>query len=237
MFQKTSSPASLARATNINNMFRLLPRQQLPQPLHPLRLYNSSPPASTVASLCCRPLSLLRTATSASTPAFFTATSSLPARRSIHLSSSTATPLQLKSSLTKRSFTSSARHCFRPTSGTMVVHNLQDRSSFESAVSSTTAAAAASSTTGQKTPLIVIDCYATWCGPCKAIAPKIVEFSEAYPDLGFYKVDVDQCPDIAQELGVRAMPTFIFFKDGQKVDEVLGAVPPAIEAAIKKHAS
>ncbi|KAL1954378.1 hypothetical protein VTO42DRAFT_1244 [Malbranchea cinnamomea] len=83
--------------------------------------------------------------------------------------------------------------------------------------------------------LVVIDCFATWCGPCKAIAPKIEEYSEKYPDVAFYKVDVDEVPDVAQELGVRAMPTFIFFKDGQKVDEVLGAVPPAIEAAVKKH--
>ncbi|KKZ62712.1 thioredoxin 1 [[Emmonsia] crescens] len=209
MFPKTSLRAVHQR--------RLLPLQPLPYnpllrlPPPPPPLYNNNPPASTVASL--RPLSLLRTSTTS---------------RFITLS-----PLQKKSP-----FTSSARNNFRPTSGTMVVHNLRDRAAFESAVSSTDAAAAATATpTGQKTPLIVIDCFATWCGPCKAIAPKLVEFSEAYPNVGFYKVDVDECPDIAQELGVRAMPTFIFFKDGQKVDEVLGAVPPAIEAVIKKHAS
>ncbi|EEH06635.1 thioredoxin [Histoplasma capsulatum G186AR] len=121
----------------------------------------------------------------------------------------------------------------------MVVHNIKDRTSFETAVSTTTAAGAASNaaTTGQKTPLIVIDCFATWCPPCKAIAPKLVEFSEQYPNVGFYKVDVDECPDVAQELGVRAMPTFVFFKDGQKVDEVVGAVPASILAVIEKYAS
>ncbi|PGH29798.1 thioredoxin [[Emmonsia] crescens] len=212
MFPKTSLRAIHQR--------RFLPLQPLlynPLLRLPPPLYNNNHPASTVASL--RPLSLLRTSTT-----YTTSTTS----RFITLS-----PLQRKSP-----FTSSARNNFRPTSGTMVVHNLRDRAAFESAVSSTDAAAASTATTtGQKTPLIVIDCFATWCGPCKAIAPKLVEFSEAYPNVGFYKVDVDECPDIAQELGVRAMPTFIFFKDGQKVDEVLGAVPPAIEAMIKKHAS
>ncbi|EGE82341.1 thioredoxin [Blastomyces dermatitidis ATCC 18188] len=150
---------------------------------------------------------------------------------------STSTASASASSLsTNRSFTSSARASFRPTAGTMVVHNLKDRASFDSAVATTTPASTAS--TGQPPkPLIVVDCYATWCGPCKAIAPKLVEFSDTYPNVGFYKVDVDECPDIAQELGVRAMPTFIFFKDGQKVDEVLGAMPAAILAAINKHVS
>ncbi|EEH22651.2 thioredoxin [Paracoccidioides brasiliensis Pb03] len=112
---------------------------------------------------------------------------------------------------------------------------IEPHASFVSAISSTTSTADAS--TGKKPSLVVIDCYATWCGPCKMIAPKLVEFSESYPNVAFYKVDVDECPDIAQELGVRAMPTFIFFKDGQKVDEVMGAVPQAVEAAIKKHTS
>lgn len=85
--------------------------------------------------------------------------------------------------------------------------------------------------------LVVIDCFATWCGPCKAIAPKIAEYSEQYPDVAFYKVDVDEVPDVAQELGIRAMPTFVYFKDGQKVDEVMGAAPPNIEGAIKKHSA
>jgi thioredoxin-related protein len=60
-------------------------------------------------------------------------------------------------------------------------------------------------------------------------------FSKEYKDVRFYKFDVDEVPDLAQELGIRAMPTFILFKDGDKVDEVVGANPKAIEAAIKKH--
>jgi thioredoxin 1 len=86
--------------------------------------------------------------------------------------------------------------------------------------------------------LVVIDSFATWCPPCKAIAPKVEEYSEIYSEgVEFYKVDVDEAPDVAQELGIRAMPTFIFFKNGEKVDEVMGAVPPAIVAAVQKHSA
>lgn len=81
----------------------------------------------------------------------------------------------------------------------------------------------------------MLDCFAEWCGPCKVIAPKVSSYSDTYTNVAFYKIDVDAVPDVAAELGVRAMPTFFFFKNGQKVDEVVGAAPPAIEAAIKKH--
>ncbi|MCJ1252342.1 Cytoplasmic thioredoxin isoenzyme 2 [Lignoscripta atroalba] len=82
--------------------------------------------------------------------------------------------------------------------------------------------------------VMVIDCMATWCGPCKVIAPKVVAFSKTYPSARFYKVDVDEVPDVAQELSVRAMPTFVIFKNGEKVETVVGANPAALEAAIKK---
>ncbi|KAH8425432.1 thioredoxin family protein [Aspergillus melleus] len=81
--------------------------------------------------------------------------------------------------------------------------------------------------------LVVLDCFAEWCGPCKAIAPKLAQFSEAYPQAKFYKIDVDQLSGVAAELGVRAMPTFMLFNKGQKVSDVVGANPPALEAGIK----
>lgn len=56
-----------------------------------------------------------------------------------------------------------------------------------------------------------------------------------YTDAKFFKLDVDEVPDVAQELGIRAMPTFLIFKDGEKVSEVVGANPKALEAAIVKH--
>lgn len=61
-------------------------------------------------------------------------------------------------------------------------------------------------------------------------------FSDTYANARFYKIDVDEVPDVAQELGIRAMPTFILFKDGEKVGEVVGANPKALEAAIQQHA-
>ena len=81
----------------------------------------------------------------------------------------------------------------------------------------------------------MIDCFATWCGPCKVIAPKVAEFSNHYTDANFYKIDVDELPDVAQELGIRAMPTFMLFKDGEKVEEIVGADARKLEDAIKKH--
>lgn len=83
--------------------------------------------------------------------------------------------------------------------------------------------------------LVVLDCFATWCGPCKVIAPKVVKFSEQYPNAKFFKVDVDEVSDVAQELGIRAMPTFLLFKNGEKVGEVVGANEKALEAHIKEH--
>ena len=83
------------------------------------------------------------------------------------------------------------------------------------------------------TDAIVLDAWAEWCGPCKAIAPKIEEFSTTYPAAKFYKVDVDKVPDVAQELGIRAMPTIIYFKDGQKFTEVIGANQHQIEEQIQ----
>ena len=60
-------------------------------------------------------------------------------------------------------------------------------------------------------------------------------FSDTYEDAVFFKLDVDEAPDVSQELGIRAMPTFLFFKDGEKVAQVVGANPKAIDAAIKAH--
>ena len=81
---------------------------------------------------------------------------------------------------------------------------------------------------------MVLDCFATWCGPCKAIAPRIVEMSHEYPDVRFCKLDVDEVPNTAQDLGIRAMPTFLIYKDGKKMEEVVGAQVAAIKAALDK---
>ncbi|KAI9753930.1 MAG: hypothetical protein M4579_004951 [Chaenotheca gracillima] len=103
----------------------------------------------------------------------------------------------------------------------MVVHNLLNQKDFQDAQD-------------VKDSVMVLDCFATWCGPCKAIAPQVVKLSETYPNARFFKIDVDDVPTVAQELGIRAMPTFMIFKNGEKLDEVVGANKPALEAAIKK---
>lgn len=79
----------------------------------------------------------------------------------------------------------------------------------------------------------VVDYFATWCGPCKVIAPKVIELSNnTFPDVRFYKVDVDELSDVAREQGVRAMPTFLIYKDGKKAKEVVGSDAKKLEEAI-----
>lgn len=81
--------------------------------------------------------------------------------------------------------------------------------------------------------LVVVDFFATWCGPCITMAPILDILERKYDDVKFYKVDVDKCGDISSEYGVSAMPTFIFFVHGKKVDEIKGANAAALEEKIK----
>ena len=71
--------------------------------------------------------------------------------------------------------------------------------------------------------VVVIDFFATWCGPCKHIAPKFEEMSKAYPQITFLKVDVDESAEITEIFKVNAMPTFIFLQNGSVVKTIEGA--------------
>ncbi|XP_072260535.1 thioredoxin-like [Pyxicephalus adspersus] len=82
--------------------------------------------------------------------------------------------------------------------------------------------------------LIVIDFSASWCGPCKRIAPIYEEISCANPDVLFYKVDVDDVADLAEKCGIQAMPTFQFFKNKKKVAEIRGADAAALKKKISE---
>jgi len=83
--------------------------------------------------------------------------------------------------------------------------------------------------------LVVVDFTATWCGPCKRIAPFFDELSTKYPKAVFLKVDVDQCQETAAANGVSAMPTFICFRNKTKIDKIQGADNKALEEKIKQH--
>lgn len=77
--------------------------------------------------------------------------------------------------------------------------------------------------------LSLIDFYATWCGPCKSISHHIEKLSDKFKDVAFFKVDVDQNPEIAGHLNVTAMPTFIYFKKGKELGKIVGADPAGIK--------
>lgn len=82
---------------------------------------------------------------------------------------------------------------------------------------------------------MVLDFWAQWCGPCKALAPTIDELSKAYEGKVLIgKVDVDENPELTEKFGIRNIPTILFFKDGEQVDKAVGAMPKnAIEEKIK----
>mmetsp|Transcript_12003 Transcript_12003/g.22291 ORF Transcript_12003/g.22291 Transcript_12003/m.22291 type:complete len:157 (+) Transcript_12003:114-584(+) len=85
--------------------------------------------------------------------------------------------------------------------------------------------------------LTVIDFTATWCGPCKMIAPIYKELSDEFGSrANFIKVDVDDNPEAAQKYGVSAMPTFLFVKGGEVVDRLMGANSDRLKEMIEEWA-
>jgi len=85
-------------------------------------------------------------------------------------------------------------------------------------------------------PLIVVDCWAPWCGPCRMVAPVIDELAKAYAGkIVFGKLNVDENPQTAGRFGIMSIPTLLVMKKGKEVDRIVGAVPrQVIETRIRK---
>mmetsp|Transcript_14570 Transcript_14570/g.16692 ORF Transcript_14570/g.16692 Transcript_14570/m.16692 type:complete len:106 (+) Transcript_14570:103-420(+) len=86
-----------------------------------------------------------------------------------------------------------------------------------------------------KTKLVVVDFTASWCPPCKMIAPIFEKMAEDNEDCEFVKVDVDENSDVASLCGISAMPTFLLYKGGEKVAEMAGANEAKLMELVKKH--
>ncbi|XP_055294822.1 thioredoxin-2-like [Sitodiplosis mosellana] len=84
--------------------------------------------------------------------------------------------------------------------------------------------------------LVVVDFFATWCGPCKVIAPVLEKLAQQYAsNLVVVKVDVDECEDLAMRFDISSMPTFVFLKKGEKVEVFSGANPDKLEKTIVQY--
>ncbi|KAL3270880.1 hypothetical protein HHI36_021395 [Cryptolaemus montrouzieri] len=83
--------------------------------------------------------------------------------------------------------------------------------------------------------LVVIDFFATWCGPCRMISPKLEELVTEFANVLILKVDVDECEDIAMEYNISSMPTFIFIKRKEVITTFSGANYDKLRALILQH--
>ncbi len=78
---------------------------------------------------------------------------------------------------------------------------------------------------------VLVDFWAEWCGPCRMVGPIVAELAQEYKDkVVVGKLDVDNNPEVSAKLGIRNIPTILFFKNGEIIDKQVGAVPKTILA-------
>ena len=89
----------------------------------------------------------------------------------------------------------------------------------------------------QQYPLILIDCWAAWCGPCRMITPIIDELAKDYAGkVVFGKLNVDENRKVAMQYGIMSIPTLLVFKNGKLADQIIGAMPrQTLEPKITRH--
>ncbi|XP_019175415.1 PREDICTED: thioredoxin H-type 1-like [Ipomoea nil] len=85
--------------------------------------------------------------------------------------------------------------------------------------------------------LAVVDFTASWCGPCRFIAPILADIAKKMPQVIFLKVDVDELKSVSEDFKVEAMPTFVFLKEGNEVHRVVGAKKEELLSCIATHAA
>lgn len=72
---------------------------------------------------------------------------------------------------------------------------------------------------------VLVDFWATWCGPCRMLSPIVDEVASEHPDVKVGKINVDEQPELAQQFGIMSIPTLLVFKNGEKVQESVGLIP------------
>ena len=84
--------------------------------------------------------------------------------------------------------------------------------------------------------VVVVDFFATWCGPCKMLSPVIDELSGELENVNFVKVDIDQSMDLAQKFKIVSVPTIKVFKNGEEVDTLMGFMPKEVlKSKVEAH--
>jgi len=89
----------------------------------------------------------------------------------------------------------------------------------------------------KKYPIVIVDCWAAWCAPCRMVGPIIESLANRYAGMiVFAKLDVDQNKKIAVKYNIMSIPTLLVFKNGKNVDRIIGAMPePVLESRIKVY--